>query len=137
MPPTNISTDSEIPEFVVSPGHAQIFMFSAVTWNRHHIHYDKDAAVAEGLPDIVVQRSLIGNYFVRTLTNWLDRADCIKKLEWRMNSSALPGEALTFRGRVTDITGNVSSQKILCEIEASSEDNRIIARAKAEIRLPL
>ena len=47
----DVSVTTRIPELTVCPDRAQIFMFSAVTWNRHHIHYSKDAAVSEGLPE--------------------------------------------------------------------------------------
>ena len=38
-----------LPELRVLPTPMQIFMFSAITWNRHHIHYSADAARAEGV----------------------------------------------------------------------------------------
>ena len=75
---SDFSLPTILPELVVTPTHSQIFMFSAATWNRHHIHYSRDAAIAEGLPDVVVQRALIGNYFVRLLTNWMGDAGEIK-----------------------------------------------------------
>src|SRR5690606_40179158 len=59
-----------LPELAVVPDHMHIFMFSAITWNRHHVHYNKDAAIREGLPDVVVQRALLGNYIARTVTDW-------------------------------------------------------------------
>jgi hypothetical protein len=36
-----------LPELTITPTHMQIFMFSAATWNRHHIHYSRDAAIRE------------------------------------------------------------------------------------------
>ena len=68
LPWEKVSATTQIPELIVYPDRTQIFMFSAVTWNRHHIHYSKDAAVSEGLPDIVVQRALIGNFLARLIT---------------------------------------------------------------------
>ena len=32
-----------------------LFRFSALTYNAHRIHYDRDYARAEGYPDLVVQ----------------------------------------------------------------------------------
>ena len=134
---SKIKLNSAIPEFTISTNQIQIFMFSAVTWNRHHIHYSKDAAIAEGLPDVVVQRGLIGNYFARTLTNWTQRPDCIKKLEWIMKSSALPNETLNFNGQVTNIYTDKSSLTISCKLKVNSSDNRIIALAESEIIMPI
>jgi 3-methylfumaryl-CoA hydratase len=43
-------------EFDVDP--VLLFRFSALTYNAHRIHYDKDYAIAEGYPDIVVHGPL-------------------------------------------------------------------------------
>ena len=67
----HVSVTAPIPELTVCPDYVQVFMFSAITWNRHHIHYSKDAALSEGLPDVVVQRALIGNFLARLITNWV------------------------------------------------------------------
>ena len=91
----NISATTQIPELIVCPDHTQVFMFSAVTWNRHHIHYSKDAAISEGLPDIVVQRALIGNFLARLITNWVGDSAELCKLAWKVTRSALPGNIIT------------------------------------------
>ena len=37
---------------------AQLFLYSAATHNPHRIHYDRDYAVVEGHPDIIVHGPL-------------------------------------------------------------------------------
>lgn len=39
---------------MVQPHEIDLFLFSAVTWNPHRIHYDRDYARTEGYPDILV-----------------------------------------------------------------------------------
>lgn len=90
-----------LPELVVEPTPAQVFMFSAATWNRHHIHYSRDAAVREGHTDIVLQRALLGNVFARHAGAWLGAAGSIRRLAWRVVSSALPGQALRCDGVIS------------------------------------
>jgi hypothetical protein len=90
-----------LPELVVEPSAMQVFMFSAVTWNRHHIHYSRDAAVREGHADVVVQRALLGNFFARHAQSWLGAAGSVRRLAWKVASSALPGQRLCCRGAVT------------------------------------
>lgn len=91
-----------LPELRVLPTPMQIFMFSAVTWNRHHIHYSAEAARAEGHPDVVVQRSLIGNYFARHAGAWLGPEGRIGRLSWRVVGSAVPHQWLRCNGVVQD-----------------------------------
>lgn len=90
-----------LPELVVEPTAAQVFMFSAATWNRHHIHYSRDAAVREGHADIVLQRALLGNLFARHAQAWLGTAGSVRRLAWKVLSSALPGQALRCNGVVS------------------------------------
>ena len=37
----NIKENDEIRSLTKKPTHMQLFMFSAVTWNRHLIHYNR------------------------------------------------------------------------------------------------
>lgn len=90
-----------LPELVVEPTAAQVFMFSAATWNRHHIHYSRDAAVREGHADIVLQRALLGNLFARHAQAWLGTAGSVRRLAWKVVASALPGQALRCNGVVS------------------------------------
>jgi hydroxyacyl-ACP dehydratase HTD2-like protein with hotdog domain len=77
-------------------------MFSAVTWNRHHIHYSKDATVSEGLPDIVVQQGLIGNYLARLITNWNGNSTELCKLTWNVTRITLPGKDIICQGKIEE-----------------------------------
>jgi hydroxyacyl-ACP dehydratase HTD2-like protein with hotdog domain len=124
-----------IPELVVRPDHMQVFMFSAVTWNRHRIHYDKDAALADGHPDIVVQRGLIGDFLARLLTEWLGDSGEIRQLSWRVHQSAIPGQALHCSGDLVtiDFADGIGSAE--CELKMQDETGRDIASGRARLRL--
>jgi hydroxyacyl-ACP dehydratase HTD2-like protein with hotdog domain len=124
-----------IPELVVTPDHMQIFMFSAATWNRHRIHYDKDAALAEGLPDVVVQRALIGNFFARLLTEWLGDSGEIRELSWKVTQSALPDRALRCAGSVLTVKAVGDFRYADCELRMQDETGRAIAAGRARLRL--
>jgi len=108
-------------------------MFSAITWNRHHIHYSKDAAINEGLPDIVVQRALIGNYFARLITNWVgDKAE-LSKLDWKVTRSAIPGINIILRGKIKEKIDSETEKYLICEITASNDNEELIASGEATI----
>ncbi|MGI9611748.1 MAG: acyl dehydratase [Acidimicrobiales bacterium] len=82
-----------------------VFMFSAVTWNRHLIHYDQDQARTEGHTSVVAQRALIGNYFARQLDGWLGERGELRRLDWKVVSGAVPGDVLTCTGDVVAVDG--------------------------------
>ena len=128
-----VSVNTHLPELTVCPDHTQVFMFSAVTWNRHHIHYSKDAAVSEGLPDVVAQRALIGNFLARLITDWVGDAAELRKLAWKVTRSALPGKNIVCRGMVKDRIDSDVEKCIICEVTASNEDDEPIASGDAMV----
>ncbi len=122
---------STIPELVVVPTTTQIFSFSAVTWNRHRIHYDKDAARAEGHADVVVQRALLGNYFASLLDQWLGQHGEVRKLSWKVLSSAVPGKQLRCLGEAS-----IDERKAAhCEMRIIDELGILVATGEAECAL--
>ncbi len=129
----NISAKTQIPELIVCPNHTQVFMFSAVTWNRHHIHYSKDAAISEGLPDIVVQRGLIGNFLARLITTWIGDSAELCKLKWKVTSSALPGKDIICRGKIEEIVDSEYEKYLICNVTAYNENDKLIASGNAKV----
>jgi len=123
----NISAITQIPELIVCPDHTQVFMFSAVTWNRHHIHYSKDAAIREGLPDVVVQRALIGDFLARLITNWIGNSAELRRLAWKVVRSAPPGEDIVCRGKIKQKTDAGDKKCLICEVTASNRNGELIA----------
>jgi hydroxyacyl-ACP dehydratase HTD2-like protein with hotdog domain len=125
-----------LPQLEVTPTHMQVFMFSAVTWNRHHIHYSRDAAVKEGLPDVVVQRALLGNFFARLLTDWMGHDGVITRLSWKVVASAVPGCTLYCHGAVIDSTSDAAGSRLFtCELQITDATGRHIAQATAQVRV--
>ncbi len=124
-----------LPELEVVPDHMQIFMFSAITWNRHHVHYSKDAAVAEGLPDVVVQRALLGDYLARAVGDWAgDEAD-LRELSWKVRSSATPGDRLRCQGSVTAVQVVEGATMADCDLRIVADDDRLVASGSARLEL--
>lgn len=124
-----------LPELEVVPDHMQIFMFSAITWNRHHVHYSKDAAVAEGLPDVVVQRALLGDYLARAVGDWAgDEAD-LRELSWKVRSSATPNARLRCQGSVTAVHVVEGATFADCELRIVRDDDELVASGSARLEL--
>lgn len=125
-----------LPERRFMPSRMDVFMFSAITWNRHHIHYDKDAALVEGLVDVAVQRALIGNYFARSLAAGFGGRARVGRLSWRMLKSAYPGRVLRCRGVVVGRTpaehGRPSREaEFECELEMLDDSGDTVSTATA------
>lgn len=132
------SVGTSLPPLSVRPTRAHLFMFSAATWNRHHVHYDREAAIREGLPDVVVHRGLVGNYLARLVTGWLaEHGGVLETISWRMLRSAVPDAILTCRGEVTALEKTGTEMVATCRVEAVDEAENVIATGEAVLRRSL
>lgn len=128
------ATPFPLPELVVKPSRAQLFMFSAATWNRHHVHYDPHAARAEGHADVVVHRALLGNFIARQLTQWLAGRGAISSLSWKVQSSAVPNRDLRCLASVIRVE---PGPPLLahCEVSIVNEEGTTVCTGAATLTL--
>jgi hydroxyacyl-ACP dehydratase HTD2-like protein with hotdog domain len=97
----DVKEGDSIPEqsTVVDP--RQMFFFSAATYNGHRIHYDHAWATdVEGHPDVLVQGPLQAALMTKTITDWIGPGGRLVRISLQNRSSAFPGEALRFAGRI-------------------------------------
>lgn len=134
---TDLKSGASLGELRLTPTRSQLFMFSAVTWNRHQIHFDKDRARAEGLPDVAVQRGLIGNYLARLTTAWAGEFGHLERLYWRVTRSAFPGQELRCRGEISEVGTYRDATQVACVLRVLNPDDDQVAEGKARVRFPL
>jgi hydroxyacyl-ACP dehydratase HTD2-like protein with hotdog domain len=132
----HVETGSEISPVKKEITNIQIFMFSAISWNRHRIHYDSDfARDHDKLPNVLAQRPLLGSFLAQMLFDWVGENGRIKRLEWSNRGPAVPGDMVTCHGRI--VRKYVDGGEHLVEIEVWIENQRgeNIVPGKAEIVL--
>jgi len=126
-----------MPDLAVSTDSTMLFMFSAITWNRHRIHYDAEAARQEGHADVVAQRALIGNFFARHLKSWRSGQGNLERLSWKVVNSALPGQELIVKGTGRELRTDPRGDTWWCEQELIvASTQQVIATAQAEVGFP-
>lgn len=123
----------EIPTLIKIPTYMQLFMFSAITWNRHLIHYNSDYAKKDGLPDVATQRALIGNFMAQMLTDWLGFEGKIIKIEWSVRATAVPGDTLYCKAKVTEKRLEAVGKVVECDINVLNQNGVLIAPGKGVV----
>ncbi len=129
----SISDGYEIPVLIKRPNYMQLFMFSAVTWNRHLVHYNSGYARHDGFADVAVHRALIGNFLVQMLNNWIGDAGKVTKVEWKVKGAAVPGDTLTCRGKDVQILAQETQKLIECELWIVNQRGEITTQGKGEV----
>ena len=115
----SLSVGERLPQLEKQPTHAQLFRYSAITWNTHKIHYDTEHAKKEGHPDVLVQQHLHGAMIQELIMDWFGSDGFFAALTWKNVGRAVPGEPLYVEAEVTDI--DEASEKV--KFEAWTRDN--------------
>lgn len=115
------------------PTRPQLFRYSAITWNAHRIHYDREyARDVEGHPDVLVQAHLHGAVIQELLMDWLGSEGRLVELSWRNVGRAIPEEPLFVHAEVTAVEAD--EDRVEFEVWTASEETRC-AEGEAAVRL--
>lgn len=99
----DLAVGDELTELEKEITHAQLFRYSAITWNAHRIHYDPEYARSEGHPNALVQQHFHGAVVQQRVMDWLGDDGALESLEWRNVGRAVPGKTLYAGAEVTDV----------------------------------
>ncbi len=123
----------EIPPLVKTPTHMNLFMFSAITWNTHLIHYNLGHAKEYGLPDVAVHRGLLGNFLCQMLQQWVGEEGRISRQSWAVRGTAFPGQAVKCRGKVVQKTVAGRTKLAKCQLWIENHLKARVAEGEAEM----
>jgi len=132
----DVAVDDPIPAMVKHPTRVQLFMFSAITWNAHRIHYDKDYAKMEEHPDVLVHGPLQGAFLGQFMTDWIGPEGTLKKLTWSNRGRAFPDERYIMKGRITGKKVEGGVNLVECAIWGENKDGQMVAQGSASVALP-
>ncbi len=132
----DVNVGDEIPTVEKNPTRAQLFMYSAITWNVHRIHYDRDYAKLEEHPDVLVhgplQGALLGNY----MTDWIGLEGTLKKIAWSNRGRSFPDEPYVMKGTIHGKRTEGDQNLVDCEIWGENKEGERLALGSATVILP-
>lgn len=132
----DVLVGEEMPAVVKVPTRAQLFMYSAVTWNVHRIHYDQDYARSEGHPTVLVHGPLQGAFLGQYLTDWAGPEGRLRKIAWTNRGRAFSDEPYIIKGRVKAKRTLAGENCVDCEIWSENEAGERLIVGRATIALP-
>lgn len=133
----DVEIGDRLPELKKLPTKVQLFRYSAITWNAHRIHYDKDYAAEEGYPDVLVQSHLHGAFLTQLCTDWMGLKGELKSLEVSIKRFATPGDTLICKGTIIEKKEDNGEYLVTVDIEEVNQNGDLCAPGKAVIKLPL
>jgi hydroxyacyl-ACP dehydratase HTD2-like protein with hotdog domain len=132
----DVEVGTELPPLAKVPTTIQLFRYSAVTWNAHRIHYEREYALKEGHPDVLVQAHLHGAFLAQMITGWAGPRGRLVSFGWSNRARAIPGDTLTCTGRVTAKRVDGERRVVDLEIVETNQRGEVCAPGKATVALP-
>ena len=130
---STVEVGDELPVMHKSASEAELFLYSAASFNPHRIHYDRAYANFEGHDDLVDHGPLQGSWLTQFVTDWAGPRARLLSIEWQNRASAFVGDELIFAGTVTAI--DQANTSVELEISEKNIDGTLLMPAKANVRL--
>ena len=132
----DIKIDTELPALVKHPTPRQLIMWAGASGDLFEIHYDKEFALNQGFPDIVVQGDLTVAFLVQLITDWMGEMGTFKKLSTSNRASIFPKEDLICKGIVRKKYIEDHEHYVDIEIWAENSKGEKCTLGKASVLLP-
>lgn len=132
----DIEVGSEIPALVKHPTPMQLVKFAGASEDFNPIHYDKDKALADGLPGTIVHGRLKNAFLIQLLTDWIGDEGRVRKIVIQHRGMDLPNHPIICKGVVTAKRSEGGAHLVDCEIWTENDKGERTAPGTATVSLP-
>lgn len=130
----DIQQGASLPNKEFSCDIAQLFLYNAVLFNAHRIHYDYPYATdVEGYADLVLAGPLIGDWLHQCVVDWVGESGHLQQMEYSNRHAAYVGETLFGSGVITRVNNAENSVEVQVQITNAKGD--VVAPGKAIVQL--
>ena len=129
-----LKVGESLPQRTFTPDNKQLFLYNAVLWNAHRIHFDHPYAMeVEEYPGLVIAGPLLGDWMHQCIEEWLGSSGRLISIEYSNRSASYIGESLSSGGIITQI--DKANRQITLEVFITNEQGDIIAPGVATAEL--
>jgi acyl dehydratase len=132
----DIEVGTGIPALVKYPTTMQLVRYAGASGDYYQIHYDKDFALANGLPGVIVHGWLTLSFLGQMLTDWLGEGGVLLKLSGSYRGINKVNEDIICNGKVTKKYVEESKLCARVEIWAENPQGEKTVTGSAVVMLP-
>ena len=132
----DVEVGSEIPSLVKEPTSQQLVKWAGASGDFYQIHYDKDYALGNNLPGILVHGPLKSAWLGQLLSDWVGEDGKIKKYGCSHRGMDVPGDSLTCKGTVASKYIEGDEHLVECDIWLENSKGEKTTPGKAVVSLP-
>ena len=132
----DIIESAEISALVKYPTTMQLVKYAGASGDFYQIHYDKDFAVASGLPGVIVHGWLALAFLGQMITDWLSSGGTLLKLNGSYRGINKVNEDIICNGKVTKKYVEDGRNLVRLEIWAENPQGEKTVTGFAVVALP-
>ena len=132
----DVEIGEELKPLVKHPDTRQLVMWAGASGDYNPIHYDKDFALSQGLPGVIVHGALAGCFLSQLITDWIGEQGVVNKFSCSYRGMNFPGEAITCQGKVTKKYIENDKHYVECDIRAENLKGEKTVLGKATVIMP-
>ena len=130
----DVEPGQQFTPLVKRPATRQLVMYAGASGDFYEIHYDKDYALAQRLPGVIVHGALKSAFLGQLVTDWMGPEGALRSLSVRYREMDVPGDTLTCRGKVRQ--KDVRAGTVTCEIWLENSAGVKTTTGEAVVALP-
>jgi acyl dehydratase len=132
----DVETGQEIPVLVKVPINMQLVKFAGASGDYYPIHYDKDFALASGLPSVIVHGWLTLSFLSQMVTEWMGEKGEMVKLTGNYRGMNLVNQEIFCYGKITKKYAEDDKNLVRLEIWAENPQGERTVSGSTVVALP-
>ena len=132
----DVEVGSEVPPLVKDPTTQQLVKYAGASGDFYQIHYDKDFALANKLPGVILHGALKNAFLGQLVTDFAGEFGWLRKLSVQYRGMDQPGARITCRGKVTKKFIDGKDHVVECEIWLENAKGEKTTPGSATVILP-
>ena len=127
-----VQLGEKLPQREFKPDNVQLFLYNAILWNAHRIHFDEPYSTkVEGYPGLVIAGPMIGDWLHQCIEDWLGEDGRLTSMEFSNRIAAYIGQTLKSSGSVIALDTDKKEAKV--EVFIKNELGEIVAPGQATV----
>ena len=132
----DLEVGAEIPPLEKEPTTQQLVRYAGASGDFYQIHYDKDFALGNGLPGVILHGALKNAFLGQLMTDFAGEQGTLRKLSVQYRGMDQPGTKVCARGKVKKKYVEDGNHFVECDIWLENAKGEITTPGTALVILP-
>lgn len=132
----DVEVGQEIPPLEKHPTTQQLVKYAGASGDFYQIHYDKDFAIKNNLPGVILHGALKNAFLGQLMTDFAGERGWLRKLSVQYRGMDQPGSPVVCKGKVVKKYSEDGRHLVDCEIWLENAKGEKTTLGSATVMLP-